>query len=321
MSSEKKIAVVGSGLIGKSWAMIFASKGYKVVLYDIVSDQVSKALETIQFELQQFENDGLLRGDISAVEQANLISGSSNLKECIQDAYYVIENVPEDLDIKLKTWTEIDGYVNSDQTILASSTSCIVPSKISENLKHRERFIVAHPVNPPYHCPMVEIVPAPWTSEKTRSDTRAIIQSVGQVPVSMSRELPGFILNRMQYTLLNECWRLVASDVVSPADLDVVIKDGLGMRWAMLGPMETIHLNADGVKNYCEKYGNTIYNISAELGEIPTAWKMETQEDKDEVERMSEKMLELFPLDKLAERRLLRDKKLASLAKLKKELD
>merc|ERR1712080_37993 len=93
---------------------------------------------------------------------------------------------------------------------------------------------------------------------------------VGQGPVSLSRELPGFVLNRMQYALLNECWRLIRDGVVSSQDLDVVMKDGMGMRYAFMGLMETIHLNAEGTQNYCDRYGETIYLVSSDLGPIPT---------------------------------------------------
>ena len=91
-----------------------------------------------------------------------------------------------------------------------------VPSKISDFMTHRAQFIVAHPCNPPYHTPMVELVPAPWTSQQVQADTRALMQEVGQGPVSLSRELPGFVLNRMQYALLNECWRLIRCSVADP---------------------------------------------------------------------------------------------------------
>ena len=86
-------------------------------------------------------------------------------------------------------------------------------------------------------------------------------------------QVPGFVLNRMQYSLLNECWRLIRDGVVSPQDLDVVMKDGMGMRYAFMGPMETIHLNAEGTQNYCDRYGDTIFNVSSDLGPIPTGWK------------------------------------------------
>ena len=111
---------------------------------------------------------------------------------------------------------------------------------------------------------------------------------VGQGPVSLTREVPGFVLNRIQYSVLNECWRLIRDGVVTPQvgshsqnlnthcscqDVDVVMKDGMGMRYAFMGPMETIHLNAEGTQNYCDRYGETIYNVSSDLGPIPTGWK------------------------------------------------
>ena len=168
---SEKVAIIGSGLVGKSWAMIFASAGYKVTLFDIEEAQVQKALENIAVELDQFEKDGVLRGQLSAEAQKKLISGSSKLDDCIkvilikekkdqmfdsamQDAIYVQECVPENLDLKIKVWTQVDALITNSKTILASSSSCIIPSKISGNMAHQGQFIIAHPVNPPYHAPM-----------------------------------------------------------------------------------------------------------------------------------------------------------------------
>ena len=119
------------------------------------------------------------------------------------------------MDLKRKVWAQVDALIEDSQTILASSSSCIIPSQISQELKHKDQFMVAHPVNPPYHAPMVELVPASWTRPDIRERSRATMKKVGQVPVSLSREVPGFILNRMQYALLNECFRLILDDVVS----------------------------------------------------------------------------------------------------------
>jgi L-gulonate 3-dehydrogenase len=168
---------------------------------------------------------------------------------------------------------------------------------------------------------MVELVPSTWTNEFIRAETRKIMIEVGQVPVSMGRELPGFILNRLQYALLNECWRLVADDIVSAEDLDVVMKDGLGLRYAVCGPMEVIHLNAEGLKKYCETYGNTIFNVSTDFKGIPEAWKMDTPEGIAEVEKLHKQMTALYPMDKLDERRLRRDKILATIAKTKRQMN
>ena len=170
MASEnkgKKVAIVGSGLVGKSWAMIFASVGYNVTMFDIEPAQVAKALANIGDELDQFEKDGVLRGTLKAAEQKPLITGSSDLAECVkvsselikryfisthifflhQDAVYIQECVPEILDLKRKVWNNIDSVVTNPNTIMASSSSCIVPSKISNDLKHKDQFIIAHPVS------------------------------------------------------------------------------------------------------------------------------------------------------------------------------
>jgi len=317
----KKVAIVGSGLVGKSWAMIFASVGFDVTMFDILPEQVNTALNNIKVEVDQFEKDGVLRGTLKASEQKVLISGSTNLAECIKDAIYIQECVPENLDLKRKVWSQIDKVVSNSQTIMGSSSSCIEPSKISDGLVHKDQFIVAHPVNPPYHAPMVELVPAKWTREDIKTNARSIMISVGQVPVSMNRELPGFVLNRLQYALLNECFRLILDDVVSAEDLDVVMRDGLGLRYAFIGPMETIHLNAFGTKKYCETYGETIYNVSKDMGPIPEAWLMKTDEDKAKIEKIDQEMTKLIPLEKdWKERCLRRDRNLAALAKLKREL-
>merc|ERR1719402_896970 len=320
VTKNEKIGIIGSGLIGKSWAMIFASVGYKVVLFDVEASQVKTALENIRSELKEFEAAGTLRGTLNAKDQADLIHGTASLAECVKGTVYIQECVPENLDLKRKVWAQIDE-VAEDQTILATSTSCIVPSKISDFMKHKSQFIVAHPCNPPYHCPMVELVPAPWTSEEVRAGARAIMSEVGQGPVSLTKELPGFVLNRMQYALLNECWRLIRDGVTTAQDLDVVMKSGMGMRYAFMGPMETIHLNAEGTQNYCDRYGDTIYDVSSDMGPIPTGWKQETAADREEVAQLQAMMEKDIPREKLAERRVWRDKRLAALAKMKRDMD
>ena len=121
---NEKIGIVGSGLIGKSWAMIFASEGFSVKLYDVDKNQVSKAIENIRSELVEFETAGTLRGSLAAADQARLVEGTDSLEECVTGAKYIQECVPENLDLKKKVWGAIDAIVD-DKTIMASSTSCI----------------------------------------------------------------------------------------------------------------------------------------------------------------------------------------------------
>lgn len=115
---------------------------------------------------------------------------------------------------------------------------------------------------PPYYVPLVEIVPAPWTKPEIAIKTRQIMEEIGQKPVSLSREIEGFALNRIQYCILNEVWRLVGDGVLDVKDIDSVMTDGLGMRYAFLGPLETTHLNAEGIANYTDRYAKTIYEVS-----------------------------------------------------------
>jgi 3-hydroxyacyl-CoA dehydrogenase len=227
-----KVAVVGSGLIGRAWAVVFASHGWRVSLYDVSPGVADAARMQVEHALKELASHDLVADPNGALD---LVEPSSTLAVALKGATLVQENGPEVLEIKRELFKEMDSLAGPD-TILASSTSFIVASRFTEDLAGRHRCLVAHPVNPPHLVPVVELCPAPWTAPNVVERARTIYDSVGQVPVLVRNEVFGFVLNRLQAVLMAEAFRLVGEGVISPQDLDKTVRDGLGLRWAFMGP-------------------------------------------------------------------------------------
>lgn len=243
--------IVGAGLIGRAWAHVFARAGWSVRVWDPDARQRDSAARLIAQSLHDLARHGLVRDAQGAQKRVSVVA---TLEQAVADADYVQESGPETLEVKLATFAALDAAAPA-KTILASSTSAIVASKFTEELAGRARCIVAHPVNPPHLVPVVELCGAPWTAPGTKQRALGILRGVGQVPIDVKREIDGFILNRLQVAVLTEAFRLVQEGYVSPEDLDHTIADGLGLRWAFMGPFETIEMNAPGgVPDYCERY-------------------------------------------------------------------
>lgn len=295
--------------------MLFASAGYEVKLHDTEPQVVAAARDDILVQLQKLASTGMSRGQLSVTEQYHRITGAENLADCISDAIYVQECVPENLELKRKVFADLDEVV-SDKTILASSTSCMPASSFSENLSHRSQVLVAHPINPPICCPLTEVVPAPYTEKWVADTTVALLKEIGQSPVLLKKEIDGFATNRIQYALLAEYWPLIADDVISVSDLDKVMSDGLGMRYAFTGPFETCHLNAEGILDYCSRYGESINRVLSSLGPPPSM-----APNTETVRRISAALDERIPAEHLSNRRQWRNDRLIALAKIKKQMD
>ena len=247
------VAVIGAGLIGRAWAIVFARAGFSVTMWDRFPAQTAAAQSFIADRLPELHAAGLLPDDPGTAMAR--ITPAESLWDAVRDAEYIQENGPERADIKTGVFAELERAVRPD-AIIASSSSGIPASAFTEHLATRQRCLIAHPVNPPYLIPLVEICPAPWTDPAVTERTRAIMVRAGQVPATVKRELDGFALNRLQGALLAEAFRLVADDVISVADLDALMKHGLGLRWSFMGPLETIDLNAPGgLADYCHRYG------------------------------------------------------------------
>ena len=260
MAQGRKVAVVGAGLIGRAWAMVFARAGWDVSLFDTVPAALDAAPRLCAEGLADLARHGLCDDPAAAGAR---IHPTASLAEALAGAIHVQENGPEKLDAKRAIFVELDRLAPAD-CVLASSTSGIPCSSFTEDLPARARCLVAHPVNPPHLVPVVELSGAPWTSEETLVRTRALFEQVGQAPVTVKKEIEGFILNRLQAVLVAEAFRLVQEGYVSPRDLDVTLADGLGLRWSFLGPFATIELNAPGgIADYCARYGGLLGRVVA----------------------------------------------------------
>ena len=263
-----KVAVIGAGLIGRAWSIVFARAGFEVALWDSAAAAVPEARAFIAARLPELRDAGLLADPPEAVLAR--VHPTATLAEAVAGAAHVQENGPERVADKQALFAELDRAAAPD-TVLASSTSGIPASAFTEPLPGRARCLVAHPVNPPYLVPLVELCPAPWTDPEAVARTRALMERAGQVPVTVKHEVAGFVLNRLQGALLAEAFRLLAADAISPEDLDATVKHGLGLRWSFMGPLETIDLNAPGgLADYCARYGALYAQMQREM--TPMAW-------------------------------------------------
>jgi 3-hydroxyacyl-CoA dehydrogenase len=268
---ENTIAVIGAGLIGRAWAMVFARAGWKVRLTDSDAGQLAHARAFIAASLDEQQHYGLVP-DARAVLKR--IGQSADIGSAVAGADWVQENLPEKVELKREIFALLDAHARPE-AVLASSTSAIPASRFTEGLAGRARCLVAHPVNPPHLVPIVELCGAPWTSPATIDHAERVFSSVGQVPIVVRRELDGFVLNRLQGALLSEAMRLVGEGFVSADDLDKTVRDGLGLRWSFLGPMATIELNAPGgVADYCARYGDFFRRLTAEPAG-PEVWDVD----------------------------------------------
>lgn len=298
------IAIVGSGLVGQAWAIVFARGGHSVKMWDGDPHAVAMAAKLIDQQVADLQKAGLIKDPAGLISR---ISGCATLEQVMADADYVQESLPERLEMKKEIFARMDALA-SRATILASSTSSIPASAFTEGLPGRARCLIAHPVNPPYLVPVVEICGAPWTDAKVVQQTWDVMEGVGQKPVKIHRELKGFVLNRLQGALLREAFRLVEQGYVDAEGLDVTVREGLGLRWSFMGPFETIDLNApDGLADYARRFNEMYQSISTEQTSTEP-WSEEV------IEKLEARRREILPKDQLLARRLWRDRRLMALA-------
>jgi 3-hydroxyacyl-CoA dehydrogenase len=307
-----KVSVIGCGVVGSSWSLVFARAGLRVSVFDPSRSSVDRAMERVMKSAAELESLGLLRGR-TAEQIFALLTPTASLEEALQEADYIQESAPERIETKRDLYKKLGSIAKKD-AVLASSTSGFPASMFSQDVEGHERVIVAHPIHPPHLVPLVEIVPSPWTSRSVVERTEGLMKMVGQVPIVLRREINGFIVNRLQSAVLSEAFRLVEDGVCSVKDVDAAMADGLGLRWCLLGPFETIDLNAEnGIVDYCAKLGPMFYELATEQAN-PRRWSI------DLVANVEKQRREITPADGLEARKSWRDRCLAALLKAKLDI-
>ena len=303
----KNIGVIGGGLIGASWAAIFSKSGFNVFVYDPYPDVFDTYKSRVTSFLEELKT---IDETINVEESLNRINANVTIEDLCSNVEYIQESAPEILSVKQELFAKLDNLA-PEEVVIGSSSSAMPISSITQNLKGQHRCIITHPANPPHLIPCVEICPGENTSNKTIEKTKEIFTASGASIVNVKKEIDGFILNRLQGALLNEAMRLYSDGYASSDEIDATIRDGLGLRWAFMGPFETIDLNAPGgIKDYISRYGPIFVEMAKNQTKIPD-WSEEAGK-KLELERRK-----LLGHEELEDRAKKRNQLLKTLRKVK----
>jgi 3-hydroxybutyryl-CoA dehydrogenase len=240
MREIRQIAVVGAGLMGHGIGQNFAQKGYSVILYDLNHSILERALFQIRTNIETFVEMGLeTKENIEKI--LSKIRVSVDLKETVKEADFVIEAAPEDLMLKMDLFETLDRYSLED-AILASNTSTLPISEIGKKVTRKERLVITHWFNPPHIVPTVEVVPGERTFIEVTEMTLGLLRKIGKIPIKILKEIPGFLINRIQTAMFREILSLLELGVATAEDIDTGVKGSFGIRLAVLGPLQTMDM-------------------------------------------------------------------------------
>ena len=263
--SEYKFAVVGAGSIGVGWSIVFARAGYSVCVFDIKPEILDRFWVQINSKLKLLVENDLLQEDLEAISKR--ITTTTELSQALTGADYVQECGPEELQIKQNIYKKLEE-LSSPNAILASSSSALTTTQFASDLPTKHRCLVVHPGNPPYLLAIAEVVPASFTSNHCVEETFKILKSVEMAPILVSHEPKGFVFNRIQGAVLREAYSLVREGVISPQDLDLIVTEGLGKRWSIVGPFATAALNVQGgIKAHAARMGQSYFEMGQSRGQ------------------------------------------------------
>jgi 3-hydroxyacyl-CoA dehydrogenase len=251
----RRIAIIGTGVIGASWASLFLARGLQVVATDPAPNAEASLRKFVETAWPALKRLGLSAG----ASQSNL-QFTADLAQAVAGVDLVQENGPERIDFKQKLYGQLDELL-PPEVIIASSSSGLTMSEIQKGAAaHPERCVIAHPFNPPHLIPLVEIVGGAKTSEATIRRAEEFYTSIGQKTVRVNKELPGHVANRLQSALAREVYYLVAEGVVSAADVDTALSWGPGLRWGVMGNLMLNHLGGGpgGIEHFFHQFSGPI---------------------------------------------------------------
>ncbi len=303
-TGARGVAIVGAGLVGIGWAIVFARASLSVRVHDSNPTRLDDVPGLMAGSLSDLKAAGLLDDPDDVLAR---VTCHADLAEAVSGVDYIQESVLERVDVKRALYERLDGMLDA-HTLIGSSSSGIPSSAFTADLSIAPRCLVAHPVNPPYLARIVELVPAPWTAPQTMDVVHELMVKVNQHPIRVNRELEGFVLNRLQGALLREAWALYDEGYCSLADLDATISEGLGLRWSFMGPFETIDLNAPGgICDYAERLGDLYLNVAQDRTD-PQPWSA------DLIARVERERRQTLPAKALKARGVWRDRRLMALS-------
>ena len=307
--AAQQVAIVGAGSIGVAWAIVFAQAGRPVALYDPDRVRLDSSRSEIRARLEDLVTYGLLA--TPADEVLNRIRLLSDLQATLGNAVHVQECVPESLELKRSVFADLDRLAAPD-AVLASSSSFLPASAFAAGLPGRARCLVVHPGNPPYLLRVAELVPAPFTSSESVERTAALMSACRMRPIQLKREIDGFVFNRLQGALLREAYCLVRDGVASVDDVDRLVRDGLGLRWSVIGPFETADLNTrGGIAAHAQRMGPAYARMGSERGQ-DDPWT------SDLVAQVTTERREVLPLERWDKRVAWRDRALMALLRCRR---
>src|SRR5215831_12690682 len=244
----RRIAIIGTGVIGASWAAHYLARGFDVIATNPDPNAESKLRKNIDAAWKELTIIGLLPG-----ATRDRLTYTSNMNEALSNADFVQESAPERPDFKIKLFAEMDDVTPPD-SIIASSSSGITMSVIQSRCKHPERCVIGHPFNPPHIIPLVEVVGGSKTSPEAIKQAITFYASIGKKPIHLRKELPGHVANRLQAALYKEVMYLIHQGVLCVADADDAVSYGPGLRWGVMGPSLQWHLGggAGGIKHFMD---------------------------------------------------------------------